>query len=211
MVKGKRDFLIEEFLFSFSQKCKDNKEWQGDGWGICWLNSKGEWEIFKSLSSIWEDEVKFKNFPKSKVFLIHARSSTFEKDKGKIEFNQPFFNKGIAFVFNGEIKRVKGIEVPGEIGSQKIFNLFLKEYSNSEKVEAAIEKIKKLLEENSEKIVALNIGICDKKNLFVLCYFSTRKDYYTLYYSLGEISLVSSEKISNLKFFSMENGQILVL
>jgi predicted glutamine amidotransferase len=211
MVKGEENFSIEEFLFSFSQKCKENKEWQGDGWGICWLNSKNEWECFKSLSPIWEDKRKFKEFPKSKIFIIHARSSTFEKDKGNLNFNQPFVDGEITFVFNGEISGVRGIEVEGEIGAQKIFNL-IKRFLSKMEIKEAIRKTQILIEKNSREIKALNIGICDKRNFFVLCRYSRQKDYYEIkYFKNSKNSLVCSEKILNLDFKTMGNGEILVL
>jgi predicted glutamine amidotransferase len=211
MVKGKENFSGEDFALSFSQKCKESKEWQGDGWGICWLNSKNEWEVFKSLSPIWEETEKFKQFPKSKIFLIHARSSTFDKDKGNIEFNQPFVEKEIAFVFNGEIRGVKGIEISGKIGSQKIFNLIMK-YLPEFGIKNSILKVKEKIIKHSEKVKALNLGICDKRNFFVLSYYTCEKDYYELNYFLNsQFSIISSEEVLKFNFKTLKNGEILIL
>ena len=211
MVKGKEKFSIKDFAISFSQKCKESKEWQGDGWGVCWLNDCNEWETFKSLSPIWEDLEKFEEFPKSQIFLVHARSSTFEKDKGNIEFNQPFVDKEIAFVFNGEIRGVKGIEVPGKIGSQKIFNL-IKNYLKNYTIENSILKTKEKILKHSKEIRALNLGICDKNNFFVLSLYNCNKDYYELnYFVNANFSIVSSEKILKFNFQTIGNGDILIL
>jgi len=211
LIKSEKEFDIKNFLSPFAIKCKENKEWQGDGWGISWLNPRNEWKTFKFLSPIWEDAAKFEKISKSKMFIVHARSSTFEKDKHNIEFNQPFVKDDFAFVFNGEIKGVQGIKVPGKIGSQKIFNLILKYYRLTNKMEKAIEQTKNLIEKNSKEIKALNLGISDKKNFFVLCKFSRDPDYYTLYYLTNNIVIVTSEKIPGFEFLPMKNDEILVL
>ena len=210
LVKTKDKFKIDQIAFEFAKKCQLSKEWQGDGWGICWLEDNKTWKGFKSLFPIWEEK-KF-DFPQSRIFLLHARSSSFKEHKNKIEYNQPFFDDKLAFVFNGFVSKVKlNFKVEGEIGAQKIFNL-IKKFAKKFGTKKSILKVKDLVQKNSEKIDALNLGVCDKKNFYVLCFYSKDPDYYQLWYSKKKnFVIVSSEKISRFNFKRLPNRKISIL
>lgn len=211
LIHSKKEIKIEKFLISFARKCQKSKEWQGDGWGICWLNPKNEWEIKKFLSPIWKDKKIFSEIPKSKIFLVHARSSSFEKDRGKIKYNQPFLDKKIAFVFNGMIIGMKPINIEGEIGSEKVFNL-IKKFSKKVGILEAIKKTKEIIEKNSRKIEGLNLAICDKEKFYLLCRYGKDRNYYGIkYFNNEKMKIVSSEAILNFPFKTMKNSQILIL
>lgn len=216
MIKSETPLKIEGFLMQFSEACKNSRtpdgDWQGDGWGISYTGNKNEWIIYKSINPIWEDKEKFKKIPESKFFLVHARSSSFENQRNFLEYNQPFISEKYSFVFNGF---VKGISLPfrveGDIGSQKIWNLLLKllERENSEK---SLVILKEIILKNSRKVQALNIGLCDGKNLYSLCYYEPHPDYYSLFYTKNHsISIVSSERISGFDFRKFSPGEVVVI
>lgn len=209
LIKSNRKISIEKWGRLFAYECKRSKEWQGDGWGIAWLNESGEWEIQKSTNPIWEEIKKMKSLPPSLIFVIHARSSSYEKDKNNIEFNQPFLEDKIAFVFNGFIKGVK-LNVPGMIGSEKIFYIF-KNYLKNHPIPEALLRVKEKIYKSAREIVALNVGICDKENVYAFCNFSTDDEYYTIHYICGkELKIISSMPVGSVKFKTMKSGEILI-
>lgn len=212
LIRSEKNFEIKPFLFQFAQKCRENKIWQGDGWGVAWLDSKNNWQILKSLLPIWEEVETFKKIPRSKIFLIHARSSSFERDKNNLEYNQPFIEGEIAFVFNGNILGMRTpTKIPGKIGSQKIFYL-IKKYIPETGILGAIQKVKAMIEARAKKIEGMNLALCDKKKFYLLCYHNGDSDYYGIrYFKTKAMIIVSSEEISDFPFQLMENNQILVI
>ncbi len=164
---------------------------------------ENNWIVKKSISPIWEDIDILKSIPDSKFFLIHARSSSFPNHKNKIEYNQPFISGKFSFVFNGFIK--------GEIGSQKIWNLLLKFLERNPTKESLI-LLKNEILKNSKNVFAINIGLCDKKNIYVLCYFETNPEYYSLLSSQNSsLYIISSEKICGYEFKNLDSGELVIL
>jgi len=211
MIQANSQFKPTDFLTDFAERCKESTEWQGDGWGVCWLSSKCQWQSYKSLKPIWEETAEFSKIPDSKTFLVHARSSSFEAHKGRIEFNQPFIRDQLAFVFNGLIKSVSGLRVQGEIGSQKVFNLICDFYQKGHTLEASIEGVKNLIKEKSKEITALNLGLCDKERLYALNYFSSQEDYYTLFHFNSSIKIISSVQLSKVSLVPLKKDHLVVL
>ncbi|PIQ70244.1 hypothetical protein COS55_01930 [Candidatus Shapirobacteria bacterium CG03_land_8_20_14_0_80_40_19] len=190
----------EELLKEFSSMAKKSKaydgDWQGDGWGISWVDEKGLWQTRKSLLPVWEEGNTFESFPKTLILAAHARSASFPNQKGVIEYNQPFVDEPYVFVFNGLLKKVSlSSRIPGEIGSQKIWFLLRKLLKRLPPLEA-LKKVKNVLREGAVDLQALNIGLCDKKNLYLLNYYSQYPDYYRLYLldHLGK-KIICSEKL----------------
>lgn len=193
-------FDPRKYLDSFSEMAQKSRafdgDWQGDGWGVAWLDENG-WQVKKLLLSVWQDKKIFTSIPRTKSLVVHARSASFPSHKGNINFNQPFISGEYAFVFNGLLHGVKlPVPVPGQIGAQKIWYLlqtFLKKYPPA----VSLEKIKTLLISHTSEIQALNIGLADKKNIYSLNYFTKHPQYYTLHYEKKtNFELISSEKLS---------------
>lgn len=183
-------------------------DWQGDGWGIAYkiLDTRykiQKWRVYKSLKPIWENEDAFGKFPKTDLFLVHARSASFEKDRGVIEFNQPYIYKNYAFVFNGLLRGVKlPMKVSGRIGAEKIWSL-LRRYlrlGGGKALEATCELIIK----NTKEVAALNIGLCDGQDFFTYSRFASHPQYYQLWRSKSpDLEIIASEKIGKYKFSSL--------
>jgi glutamine amidotransferase len=216
MVKSVLPLEIENFLLEFSEACKKRKtpdgDWQGDGWGISYLDENYEWNLYRSVKPIWDEKEEFKNIPESKFFLVHARSSSFENQKNFLEYNQPFISKKYSFVFNGFIKGVSlPFKISGSIGSQKIWNLLL-ELLKRENPEKSLAILKEIILKNSRSVQALNIGLSDGVNLYALCYYESNPDYYSLFYANNpSISIISSEIIPNFDFRKLSAGEVVVL
>lgn len=216
LAKSKQPIQPQDMLFSFSSMVKKSRafdgDWQGDGWGIAWLDDANVWQLQKSLHPLWEDEHIFATFPKTRLFLIHARSASFPQHKNNIVYNQPYIAQPYAFVFNGLLKGVRlSSSISGTIGAQKIWSL-LQNIIKNNTPQAALTKVKTALMKNSKEIQALNIGLADKKNIYALCFYSNHPTYYQLHYTREDnLSLICSEHIGNLTPHTLHTNQVLML
>lgn len=200
----------EALLKDFAVQCQGSIRWQGDGWGATWLDETG-WQTKKSLQPIWEDQAVFDQLPPSKLYLIHARGASFKNHKGNLVYNQPFTSGDWGFVFNGFLNGVNLEQnIPGKIGSEKIFNLAL-QFANGSPTEN-LAKVKRILEASTDLIEAMNIGLTNGQELAVLCKFQENSDYYRLYYSqTPTINLISSVPLSGLELTRMNNNDLLTI
>lgn len=211
LFKSKQPQNPRAIIKSFSQMAKKSKafdgDWQGDGWGISWLEGN-DWKSYKSVKPIWEDSKKDTLLFSSTIFLIHARSASFPQHKNNKEYNQPYINTKEAFVFNGLIKGVS-LHLPGVIGSQKIWSLLQKKLLIMAPREA-LKETQRIISKNSKTVQALNMGLADSKNIYALCYYSNHKKYYSLHYSkTADISIISSEPIHGFDFKVLSKGEVI--
>lgn len=209
MIKSKDTFDTVTHLENFSELCRNSEEFQGDGWGVCYLSGI-EWKCFKSLKPIWEEHTRFKKIPKTKMLIVHARSAF--QDKGPDpEFTQPFVDDNLVFVFNGEISGVR-LKAIGKNGAQKIFSLVKTQLKSSDwNVKDALEQTTSLIEKYSSNIKALNIGISDKDKLVALCKYTERDKYFGLHYFDGDLKIICSKPYKPYNFKNVKNNEIVVL
>jgi predicted glutamine amidotransferase len=207
-ILAKSNHPIDPFplLEAFSGMTEKSRTFDGDkhedGWGIAWLDDHSKWKSQRFLSPIWEhadDDLSL--LSPSQYIVIHARSASFTDQKGVVAYNQPYVEEPYAFVFNGLLKGVSfSPDIAGEIGAQKIWSLlqrFLKKFSPEE----ALQKIKTVLERKSSEIQALNVGLCDKENIYSLNVYSGTPESYQLHVcKKSTISLISSEPIEGYEF-----------
>lgn len=215
LVKFSEPTAPKVILEKFSSMAKKSKaydgEWQGDGWGISRLDTNKHWKTRKSLLPVWEEESVFTDFPATQFLAIHARSASFPDQKRIIEYNQPFIDEPYLFVFNGWLKGVSlSSQIPGKIGSQKIWFLLRKMLDRLTPAQA-LEKIRDILLQNSRNLQSLNIGLVDKKNIYSLCYFSKHRKYHQLQYSNNpQMKIICSEKLEGYtEFRPLEPGEII--
>ena len=202
----------QEILNSFSDMAKASRapdgDIQGDGWGVTWRPNNA-WERHSSVKPIWESRIEFSSPPETNLFLIHARSASFSKDKDNIAYNQPYTNEKYAFVFNGLLK---GMRYPrplaGDIGAQKIWTL-LQEFLDQSSTEVAIEKTVAELNKYAREVQALNLGLSDGEKLYAYCQFTDNANYYTLHagQSLEKI-IVSSEPLRGKTFSPLKANKL---
>lgn len=183
-VKSDSDFEISYHLEKFAEVCKSSKEFQGHGWGCSYLNEENDWQHYKNINPIWEDD--FIKFETSNRLIVHARSAFEDKDIF-IENNMPFYDDEFIFVFNGELRGVK-INSEGRIGAEKIFN-FIKRFHNYD-MKKAIEKGTEIIVKKSNSIRAMNIIIADKENAYVSSLFNVEQDYFQMSYKKSNDELI---------------------
>lgn len=199
LVQSSQSVKPKALLTKFAQMAEKSKtldgDWQGDGWGIAWLDEKNKWQVKKSLQPIWKETKVFGEFPQTSLFVAHARSASFPHHKGIIEFNQPYISDKYAFVFNGLLRGVSLPSIPGKIGAEKIWFLLQQELKKSNPQEA-LEKTKQLLTTISKEIVALNIGLATRENIYSLNHFTKHPEYYFLHeWNEGNSKVVCSESL----------------
>lgn len=215
LIKSKNKIRPQEILCKFAAMAKKSRaydgDWQGDGWGISWLDDKN-WQVKKSLKPIWEDESIFDQFPATHIFIIHARSASFPEHKGLIEYNEPFVNNKVAFVFNGRIRRVRfSKNIPGKIGAQKIF-FILNRLLKKNKPLVVLQKFAGLLKDNVRDPQACNIGLSDKQNIYALNIYNNHPEYYTLhYFNTPDLKIICSEKLEGYEFKPMQPEELISL
>lgn len=205
LVNTKKFDYFRQDVNEFIKKCRNSQEEQKDGWGMAYLES-GQIKIKKDLRPIWES-FQLDEIPKTSFLLLHARSALDISTIYDLENNQPFFEKGILFVFNGLLKGVN-LKVRGRIGAQKIFNLIVKEVKDSlfYSVGQSIQKLK----ESSIYVRALNLLIIRDNQVVVSCNYNEDPDYFSLYYSQSDDKLViCSEKLESAKI-RLNNNQIIL-
>lgn len=214
LVRSKKKIKPETLLNQFALMCQKSRapdgDLQGDGWGIA--SKISNWDIYKSLKPIWEDRDKFQEFAETNMFIIHARSAGFTQHKGDIEFNQPFIQDDLCFVFNGMIKGVKiGRKLSGKIGAQKIFSLILEE-KKSNSIKDVLMNVDKLLLGNSEKIIGLNIAVVQENKFYILCEYEKNRNYFGIrYFQNDGMTLICSEPIGDYEWTIMKKGEVLSL
>ena|SRR3990167_1821403 len=211
LIKSKKEIKLTNLLNDFADKCRTSNEWQGDGWGISWKVEDRGWRIEKSLRPIWEDVDKFDKIPKSKFFVVHARSASFPKHNGFLDYNQPYLDKDLIFVFNGELYGVS-VRAPGNIGAQKIFWLLNKDRNQRKTVVESLKNVRDLLISNSKSMLGMNMGLFHEDAILASCYYQKNAQYYTLHFMTSDsLSMISSEKIGNFSWQQMKKGDIIQL
>lgn len=213
LLKSKFKVNSQHIIEHFSDMAQKSKaldgDWQGDGWGISWLDENNNWSIYTSVSPIWEETSHFARIPETSFLVIHARSASFPQDKNNIHYNQPYLDDNYVFVFNGLLK---GVTIPfqaeGKIGAQKTWFLLTK-FLRNKSPEKALRKLKELMIANAKKIIALNIGLCDKKSIYVFTMYEKHPEYYRLQlHQSKDLIIVSSEAIQGYDFSGLANGII---
>ncbi len=207
LMSGKFPFPIEInwLLRRFADECRSSKEYQGHGWGISYFDhSLGGWITRKSITPIWETQLEDPIITSS--FLVHARSAF--RDEGiEIENNMPFENEHFVFGFNGELRNVR-LNIPGNTGAQKIFQLFLRKRESSTLLRWS--KVSNLLKRKSEYIRAMNVIIIDKRtNMhYIYSHYNEDPDYFRLHrLASGGYELVSSFPMSPDLLERLRNGE----
>jgi glutamine amidotransferase len=192
-VKSEKPFQINPFLERFAEVCKNSKEYQGDGWGCTFLKNNN-WKTYKDVRPIWQDD--FPDFKTTNILLVHARSA-FEESEITVKHNMPFFSNNKAFIFNGELRKVR-IKEKGKIGAEKLFN-FLNRFEKENYLQS-LKKGVSIVEKKSKFIRAMNIVISDKRNFFVISNFNKEPDYFTMWkLETGKTTVICSQPLTGEK------------
>lgn len=173
-VRSADEFSIQPHLEAFAEIAEGSREYQGHGWGAA-VFADGEWNIHRSLSPIWRDDLGW--FGSTTLLVAHARSAF--RDEGiRVENNMPFEQERDLFVFNGELHGVK-VRSPGRIGAEKIFN-YIRRFERGD-LEAAVRKAVAIIEKRSAHVRAMNMIVGSPEEMVLCSRFNEDPDYFRLY------------------------------
>jgi glutamine amidotransferase len=173
-VRSQDAFSPAPFLEKFAFISKNSREFQGHGWGCAWLDPSGQWQIYRNIRPVWEDD--FSPFPATTLLVAHARSA-FEDRDIVLANNMPFSDGKAVFVFNGELRGVK-IKEEGRIGAEKIFN-FIRRFDSGDPL-AALKKATGIIRNRTRSIRGMNIILVKDRRIYLSTYFQGDPDYFTM-------------------------------
>ena len=203
VVRSAETFDPAEHLTRFALIAKSSKEYQGHGWGCAWTDSGRNWQVYRKIHPVWEDDLS--QFPRTSLLVAHARSAFEDKDI-TVENNMPFFDGERVFIFNGELRGVK-IQEQGRIGAEKIFN-FIRRFDRGDTL-AALKKGTEIIRSRTRSITAMNIMMVKDRGIYLHTFFTRDEDYFTIRYKEGpELVLCSEVYPSEQGWKSMVNGTV---
>ena len=179
MVRAASPFAVTPHLINFAHIAKHSKEYQGHGWGCAYQDTRGEWQIYRNISPVWEDDLT--GFPDTRLLVAHARSA-FEDRDIVVENNMPFFDGRTVFVFNGELRGVR-IKAEGRIGAEKIFN-FIRRFDRGDTAQA-VSRAADIIKQRSRYIRGMNMILVNTQGICIFSHFNEDREYFTLHYKNG--------------------------
>lgn len=174
IVRAEKEFLIGSHLRKFAEISQQSTEYQGHGWGYCYLEGN-DWKFYKNIKPIWEDNLNIDK--KTRLLVVHARSAFQDKDI-VIENNMPFYDGKYVYIFNGELHGVK-LRAEGRIGAEKIFN-YIKRFDKGDMLEA-LNTGTEIIVNNSSYVKAMNIILTDREKIYLATIFNEQPEYFTMY------------------------------
>jgi predicted glutamine amidotransferase len=187
VVRSQETFDPAGHLTRFASVSKNSKEYQGHGWGCAWKDSEQNWQVYRNVCPVWEDD--YARFPRTSLLVAHARSAFKDRDI-VVENNMPFSDGERVFIFNGELQGVK-IQEQGRIGAEKIFN-FIRRFDRGDTL-VALGKAVEILRNRTRYIRAMNIIMVKERAVYLSTFFSEDEDYFTMRYKEGRELVICSE------------------
>ncbi len=187
VVRSHELFDPADHLKRFASISKNSKEFQGHGWGCAWTDENQDWQIYRNICPIWEDDLS--RFPRTSLLVAHARSA-FEDRDIVVENNMPFSDGERIFIFNGELRGVK-LHEQGRIGAEKIFN-FIRRFDRGDTL-AALQKAVTIIRNRTKTIRAMNIMMVKGRAIYLSSFFSGDEAYFMMRYKEGRELVICSE------------------
>lgn len=174
-------------LETFAHIAKNSKEFQGHGWGCAYQDPAGQWQFYRNIKPVWEDDLD--RFGETHLLVAHARSAFEDKDI-IVENNMPFCDGRTVFIFNGELRGVK-IRAEGRIGAEKIFN-YIRRFDRGD-TQQALTKAVAIIKKRTRTIRGMNIIMVNETGIFVSSYFTEDESYFTMSYRQGNGLVICSD------------------
>ncbi len=222
--------LINSFSAMAEKSSDPDGGRQGDGCGFAFYTDQG-WHVQTSLLPVWEASSSIAFPDNVQQLLIHARSASFDHQKGVLAYNQPYVNEQYAFVFNGIVEFRRGKASPavttpalpdkprglsrykGEIGAQKLWALLqeqLQKYSPLDALEATAKLVNSW--SHNGVVRALNMGLADGEHMYAYTQFADNSTYYNMQVYRGtDLSMFCSESLQGFDFTAINPRQVVAL
>jgi predicted glutamine amidotransferase len=193
-INKKERFDIETDLTAFAEHAENNPgpegNWQGDGWGVSWLDPLNNWREFKLFPPIWQNKDFLYMFTPSNTFMAHVRTLAVEEEYTSEENNMPYTNNELAFACDADLLESKVDSADKLVGLRLWEDIQKLDKKNLE------QEFKKLCENinlEEKALKSANLVLCDKENVYVYCkYLAERKDYYQIRYWIDESKIIFS-------------------
>lgn len=179
---------MEEYLTPFAGMCRMSLEYQGHGFGLA-FRREGQWHLYKRIHPVWEEE--FSSLGACDFLIAHARSA-FRNEGIQVENNMPFTDRGLTFIFNGELHGVK-VKSPGRIGAEKLFHYILRFHRGDPG--QALEHATRIIRARTRYVKAMNILMTDGERIYVSSHFEEDPDYFTLHHLPGKTEAFCSQPL----------------
>lgn len=204
--------IIQNF-FLLAEKGKvppKNPKGHQDGWGIGWYEN-GVPKVLKSAKSVVEEKEKFlkqiKEIKETRILIIHFRKSAWKNTNSK-KNSHPFKDDKtkIIFAHNGTIKTYQNLfkyinnKNLSCLDSETYFWLLINNYKKINNLkDAFFETVNEIKTECD--FLSLTCIFSDGKNLYCFRKFTKLPNYYTLYITKKDKSIIiCSEKIDDSKW-----------
>ena len=187
VVRSQEPFDPRDHLTRFASIARNSREYQGHGWGCAWKDERQNWQVYRNICPVWEDDLS--RFPRTSLLIAHARSA-FEDRDIVVENNMPFSDGERVFIFNGELRGVK-IREQGRIGAEKIFN-FIRRFDNGDTL-AALKKAAGLIRDRTRYIRGMNIIMVKERAIYLSSFFNEDEEYFTIRCKEGPELVICSE------------------
>jgi glutamine amidotransferase len=186
-IRSQTPFAIGPHLKTYARIAKNSKEFQGHGWVCAYQDPAGQWQFYRNIKPVWEDDLD--RFGETSLLVAHARSAFEDKDI-IVENNMPFFDGRTVYIFNGELRGVK-IRAEGRIGAEKIFN-YIRRFDKGD-TQQALTKAVAIIKKRTRHIRGMNIIMVNETGIFVSSYFTEDESYFTMSYRQGNGLIICSD------------------
>ncbi len=186
-IRSQTPFAIGPHLEKFAHIARNSKEYQGHGWGCAFQDPAGNWQFYRNIKPVWEDDLR--RFGRTCLLVAHARSA-FEDKAIAVENNMPFSDGRTVYIFNGELRGVK-IREEGRIGAEKIFN-YIRRFDDGD-MQRALKKAVGIIKKRTRRIRGMNIILVNGTGIFVSSYFTADESYFTMSYREGDCLIICSD------------------
>lgn len=192
VINKKERFDIEETLRIFAEASENNPtpdgNWQGDGWGISYVDPYLKWRGYKTFVSIWKCMDFFNIFMPSNIFMMHARTLEAEEQYVSEDHNMPYYNDEISFVFDG-VEDEQQINLEDGYFFDKFWGKILQLDQND--FETGLRELCNGITLNKVGLKAANFVISDKKNIYIYSKTENHNNaYYKLKYQINENQII---------------------
>ncbi len=174
IVRDSSPFSISSLLPRFAAVARNSTEFQGDGWGCCWLQEH-TWKRYRNPGPIWNDNLT--GFGETNLLIVHARSAFRNEDLG-LENNMPFIDGNAAFAFNGELRGVR-LQADGGIGAEKLFRFIMR--CTPEITRDGLRKVVGIIKRRTRYVRAMNFAVALPGAIAVHSFYSETPEYFTLH------------------------------
>ncbi|MBP9758755.1 hypothetical protein KBD45_03600 [Candidatus Dojkabacteria bacterium] len=209
VINKKERFDVEENFKIFAEVSENNPtpdgNWQGDGWGISYIDPLLKWRGFKTFVSIWKNIGFAHIFMPSNIFMLHVRTLIVEEEYVSEENNLPYFNDELSLVYDGDQLESKIDKSVKPLIDRIWEQIQIVDKSN---LESEFKTICEQINLEAEGYKAFNLVLSDKQNMYVYCKYNPEAEsYYQIHYFTNELKTIISSQPLEIEDMQLDQWQ----